>query len=100
MFRTSFLYLRFQDNSQVGNSLGDKPTFDVARRFRAAVFNTPRDRGGSRMSRRVKEFVDIGEHVSLEELIGKLAAIRDELPEGCEAEMRLRGAEGFGRRTP
>lgn len=50
------------------------------------------------MSRRVKEFVDIGEHVSLEELIGKLAAIRDELPEGCEAEMRLRGDEVFGRR--
>ncbi len=50
------------------------------------------------MSRRVKEFVDIGEHVSLEELIGKLVAIRDELPEGCEAEMRLRGDEVFGRR--
>ena len=50
------------------------------------------------MSRRVKEFVDIGEHVSLDVLIGKLAAIRAELPEGCEAEMRLRGDEVFGRR--
>ncbi|HWJ38398.1 MAG TPA: hypothetical protein VNR86_06520 [Sphingomicrobium sp.] len=50
------------------------------------------------MSRRVKEFVDIGEHVSLDDLIGKLAAIRAELPEGCEAEMRLRGDEVFGRR--
>ena len=50
------------------------------------------------MSRRVKEFVDIGEHVSLDDLIGKLAAVRAELPEGCEAEMRLRGDEVFGRR--
>jgi len=50
------------------------------------------------MSRRVKEFVDIGEHVSLDDLIGKLAAIRGELPDGCEAEMRLRGDEVFGRR--
>ena len=50
------------------------------------------------MSRRLKEFVDIGEHVSLDDLIGKLAAIRAELPEGCEAEMRLRGDEVFGRR--
>ena len=50
------------------------------------------------MSRRVKEFVDIGEHVSLDDLIGKLAAIRAELPEGCEAEMRLRGDEVCGRR--
>jgi hypothetical protein len=50
------------------------------------------------MSRRVKEFVDIGEHMSLDDLIGKLAAIRAELPEGCEAEMRLRGDEVFGRR--
>ena len=50
------------------------------------------------MSRRVKEFVDIGEHVSLDDLIVKLAAIRAELPEGGEAEMRLRGDEVFGRR--
>lgn len=50
------------------------------------------------MSRRVKEFVEIGEHASLEELIGKLAAIRDALPEGAEAELRLRGDEIFGRR--
>jgi hypothetical protein len=50
------------------------------------------------MSRRVKEFVDIGEHVSLDELIGKLVELRDGLPEGCEAELRLRGDEVFGRR--
>ena len=50
------------------------------------------------MSRRVKEFVEIGEHASLDELIGKLAAVRDALPEGAEAELRLRGDEVFGRR--
>jgi hypothetical protein len=50
------------------------------------------------MSRRVKEFIDIGDHVSLDELIGKLIDIRDSLPEGCEAELRLRGDEVFGHR--
>jgi hypothetical protein len=50
------------------------------------------------MSRRVKEFVDIREHVSLDELIGKLAEIRDGLPQESEAELRLRGDEVFGRR--
>ena len=50
------------------------------------------------MSRRVKEFVEIGEHVSLEELIGELIAVRDALPQDSEAELRLRGDEVFGRR--
>ena len=50
------------------------------------------------MSRRVKEFVDIGDHVSLDELIAKLVAVRESLPENGEAELRLRGDEVFGRR--
>jgi hypothetical protein len=50
------------------------------------------------MNRRVKEFVDISEHTSLDELIGKLAEIRDALPGESEAELRLRGDEVFGRR--
>ena len=50
------------------------------------------------MSRRVKEFVDISDHVSLDELIGKLAEVRAALPENCEAELRLRGDDVFGRR--
>ena len=50
------------------------------------------------MSRRVKEFVDINEHVSLDELIEKLAEIRDALPSEADAELRLRGDEVFGRR--
>lgn len=50
------------------------------------------------MSRRVKEFVDIADHLSLEELIGKLAEVRAGLPEGSEAELRLRGDDVFGHR--
>ena len=50
------------------------------------------------MSRRVKEFIDISEHISLDELIGKLVEIRESLPDEVEAELRLRGDEVFGRR--
>ena len=50
------------------------------------------------MKRRVKDFVDIADHVSLDELIQKLVELRDSLPEGCEAELRLRGDEVFGHR--
>jgi phage terminase Nu1 subunit (DNA packaging protein) len=50
------------------------------------------------MSRRVKEFVDIADHVSLDELIEKLNEVRQGLPEDAEAELRLRGDEVFGHR--
>jgi hypothetical protein len=50
------------------------------------------------MSRRVKEFINIDDHVSLDELIGKLVEIRDILPDESEAELRLRGDEVFGRK--
>ena len=50
------------------------------------------------MSSRVKEFVDISEHLSLDELIGRLVELRDSLSEESEAELRLRGDEVFGRR--
>ena len=50
------------------------------------------------MSRRVKEFVDVPDHVSIDDLISKLAEIRDSLPEDAEAELRLRGDEVFGHR--
>ena len=50
------------------------------------------------MKRRVKEFVDIADHVSLDDLIGKLPQLREVLPEEAEAELRLRGDEVFGRR--
>ena len=50
------------------------------------------------MSRRVKEFVDIADHVSLDELIEKLAEIQASLPPDCDAELRLRGDDVFGHR--
>src|SRR3954453_948999 len=50
------------------------------------------------MSRRVKEFVDISEHSSLDELIGMLSEVRDSLTGDSEAELRLRGDDVFGRR--
>lgn len=50
------------------------------------------------MKRRVKEFVDIGDHVSLDDLIARLAEVRDSLPDQAEAEMRLRGDDVFGHR--
>ena len=50
------------------------------------------------MKRRVKDFVDIADHVSLDDLIDKLAEVRDSLPDGSDAELRLRGDEVFGHR--
>jgi hypothetical protein len=50
------------------------------------------------MSRRVKDYVDVEDHVSIDDLIRKLSEIRDSLPEDANPEMRLRGDEVFGRR--
>jgi len=50
------------------------------------------------MTRRVKEFVDIEDHSSIDDLIDKLVALRDGLPADAEAELRLRGDEVFGRK--
>ena len=50
------------------------------------------------MSRRVKEFIDISDFSSLDELIEKLIAIRDSLPAFAEAELRLKGDDVFGRK--
>ena len=50
------------------------------------------------MPRRVKDFIDISEYTSLDDLIRYLEAVRDNLPEGCEAEMKIRGDEVFGKR--
>lgn len=50
------------------------------------------------MARRVKEFIDIDDHVSLDDLIAKLAELRDRLPEEAEPELRLRGDDVFGRK--
>ncbi len=50
------------------------------------------------MKRRVKEFIEIEDHSSLDELIAKLKEVRDGLPSECEAELRLRGDDVFGRK--
>ena len=50
------------------------------------------------MTRRVKEFIDIDDHESLDDLIARLAELRDSLPEDAEPELRLRGDDVFGRK--
>ena len=50
------------------------------------------------MKRRIKEFVEIEEHNSLDELIAKLIEVRDALPADSEAELRLKGDDVFGRK--
>lgn len=50
------------------------------------------------MKRRVKEFIEIADHSSLDELIAKLSELRDGLPAEAEAELRLRGDDVFGRK--
>ncbi len=50
------------------------------------------------MSRRVKEFIEIGDFASLDDLIEKLEAIRAGLPAFAEAELRMKGDDVFGRK--
>lgn len=50
------------------------------------------------MKRRVKEFVEIEDHASIDDLIAKLVEVRDGLPADAEAELRLRGDDVFGRK--
>jgi hypothetical protein len=50
------------------------------------------------MKRRVKEFIEIDDHSSLDALIGKLRELRETLPQDAEAELRLRGDDVFGRK--
>lgn len=50
------------------------------------------------MPRRVKDFIEISDYTSLDQLIGYLQTIRDNLPEGHEAELKIRGDDVFGRR--
>lgn len=48
--------------------------------------------------RRVKDFIDISEYTSLDDLIRYLQAIRDNLPADHQAELKIRGDDVFGRR--
>ena len=50
------------------------------------------------MSRRVRDYIEISEFTSLDDVIRFLEVIRDSLPEGCEPELRIRGDDVFGHR--
>jgi len=48
--------------------------------------------------RRIKDFIEISDYTSLNQLIHYLEAIRDNLPADHEAELKIRGDDVFGRR--
>ena len=50
------------------------------------------------MPRRVKDFIDISEYTSLDDLIRYLETIRENLPADHQAELKIRGDDVFGRR--
>ncbi|WP_028970379.1 hypothetical protein [Sphingomonas sp. URHD0057] len=50
------------------------------------------------MPRRVKDHIDISEYTSLDDLIRYLETVRDNLPPDCEAELKIRGDDVFGKR--
>ena len=50
------------------------------------------------MPRRAKDFIEISDYTSLDALIRFLETIRDNLPEDCEPELKMRGDDVFGRR--
>lgn len=49
------------------------------------------------MSRLIKDYIEVGDCQSLDQLIAHLSAIRERLPERGEAEVRMRGDDRFGR---
>jgi hypothetical protein len=49
------------------------------------------------MSRMVKDYLEIGDHASLDSLIERLTALRDSLPPEADANLRIRGDDVFGR---
>lgn len=49
------------------------------------------------MSNFVREYVQIEDHASLDDVIDMLTAVRRALPQGAEAEIRMRGDDVFGR---
>ncbi len=49
------------------------------------------------MDRQIREYVEIDSHRSLDEVIARLLEVRDGLPAACEAVVRMRGDDVFGR---
>ena len=50
------------------------------------------------MGRMIKDFIEIKDYTSLDELIENLIAARDSLPEASCAEVKMKGDDVFGRR--
>jgi hypothetical protein len=49
------------------------------------------------MGKRVKDFIEVKGQNALDDLIARLVEIRNGLPEGSDAEVKLRGDDVFGR---
>ena len=49
------------------------------------------------MSRLIKDYLQVEDHLSLDALIARLTEIRDGLPGGADAQVKLRGDDVFGR---
>ena len=49
------------------------------------------------MTKLLREFVEVPDHASLDEMITLLTALRETLPAGSDAELRMRGDDVFGR---
>ena len=49
------------------------------------------------MSRLIKDYIEVSDQQSLDQLIAQLSAIRDRLPEGGEGQVRMRGNDVYGR---
>jgi len=49
------------------------------------------------MSRLIKDYLEVGDHLSLDDLIAQLEAVRDKLPRGSGANVKMRGDDVFGR---
>lgn len=49
------------------------------------------------MGRKVREFIQIRNHTSLDALIEQLIEIRDSLPADSEAQVKMKGDDVFGR---
>lgn len=55
--------------------------------------------GGACMTRLVRDYFEVEDQVSLDDMIDLLSAVRERLPEGSQdAKVRMRGDDVFGRR--
>jgi hypothetical protein len=45
----------------------------------------------------IKDYVEIGDHASLDSLIARLIEVRDSLPADAQTEIKMRGDDIFGR---